>query len=150
MAGCTPELLSEAKLLIVYKDKFFCKGRKLFAEKEKISPQTTRRAQRFSDIISSADEWTIRNKNEYYSPQSTRRTQSFNLLFIKMFKKKIFSVFSVSSVVNKTQNHSGMKLLLTQPIIQSEQEQNQSCNIAIENHHRRSGIRPIDSGQTLL
>mgnify|MGYP005901181671 FL=1 len=46
-----------------------------------------------------------RNRNEYDSPQSTRRTQSFNLLFIKMFKRKMFSVFSVSSVVNKTQNH---------------------------------------------
>ena len=45
-----------------------------------------------------------RNRNEYDSPQSTRRTQSFNLLFIKMFKRKIFSVFSVSSVVNNTQN----------------------------------------------
>ncbi len=44
-----------------------------------------------------------RNRNEYDSPQSTRRTQSFNLLFIKMFKRKIFSVSSVSSVVNKTQ-----------------------------------------------
>ncbi|EFR54802.1 hypothetical protein BFAG_03501 [Bacteroides fragilis 3_1_12] len=72
MAGCTPELLSEAKLLIVYKDKFFCKGRKLFAEKERISPQTTRRAQRFSDIISSADEWTIQNRNESVPPQITR------------------------------------------------------------------------------
>ena len=45
-----------------------------------------------------------RNRNEYDSPQSTRRTQSFNLLFIKMFKRKTFSVSSVSSVVNKLKN----------------------------------------------
>ena len=54
-----------------------------------------------------------RNRNEYDSPQSTRRTQSFNLLFIKMFKRKIFSVFSVfsvSSVVNKTQNQYKMNV----------------------------------------
>ena len=36
-----------------------------------------------------------RNRNEYDSPQSTRRTQSFNLLFIRMSKRKIFSVSSV-------------------------------------------------------
>ena len=40
------------------------------------------------------------NGFEYYSPQRTQRAQSFNLLFIWMFKRKIFSASSVSSVVN--------------------------------------------------
>ena len=38
-----------------------------------------------------------------FTTELHRVPQSFNLLFIKMFKRKIFSVSSVSSVVNKTQ-----------------------------------------------
>ena len=43
-----------------------------------------------------------------------------------------------------------MKLLLTKPVIQSEQQQDQRCNIAIESQQGRISMRKIHTGQVLL